>query len=504
LASGVIIDVPIEFDGPIVEGDNTMVTAGYLERSVNVGKLNLSYQEWGNPAAMPIIMLHGFGVSGHMFDEFADRMQDRYRLIALDQRGHGDSDWAADGDYTRSAFVSDLEGFRKELGIERFILVGHSMGGLNAVTYTNLYPQHVRALVLVDVGPESAKEGVDNIVRFTRGPDELEFEEFVELAHRFNQRRTMENIRERMRHRLKPTENGKYTWKFDKRFRQPDEGLRIGSEAGNDDSWALFRGVRVPTLLIRGAESDVLSQEVAERGATEMQRARLIVIPGAGHSVPGDAPDEFTEGVQEFLADLENGDLNPESGSARPLDQLLEEHSAASRRGPSLGVLIAAGAATVFALAGAGFVLNQAKKKRAAKRSTRARAASVAAQLPRSVDVDLARERAAEVVARLGTVGKQGSRRARQTLSQVDLDSARAAASDALALLGESSRNAPATVRSAVEQIDRKKLKKRGKKGASLAQTALRTVAMLALNSALSATGKKQKKTSHRVARWRN
>ncbi len=486
-----------------------MVTAGYLERSVNVGKLNLSYQEWGNPAAMPIIMLHGFGVSGHMFDEFADRMQDRYRLIALDQRGHGDSDWSDEGDYTRSAFVSDLEAFRKELGIERFILVGHSMGGLNAVTYTNLYPQHVRALVLVDVGPESAKEGVDNIVRFTRGPDELEFEEFVELAHRFNQRRTLENIRERMRHRLKPTESGKYTWKFDRRFRQPDNGLRIGSEAGNDDSWSLFRGVRVPTLLIRGAESDVLTQEVAERAATEMHQARMIVIPGAGHSVPGDSPDEFTEGVREFLVDLERGDLTPPGSATPPLEQLLEEHNAASRRGPSLVVLIAAGAAAVFAIAGAGVVLNQAKKKRAEKNSVKGRAAQATEHLSalpvHTIDIDQARERAAEVVARLSVVGAQGSRRARQTLSQVDLESARTAANEALALLGESSRHAPGTVRTAVERIDRKKLKKRGKKGASLAQSAVRTVALLALKSAMSAAGKKQKKKSRRrVARWRS
>ncbi|MBK7725127.1 MAG: alpha/beta hydrolase [Dehalococcoidia bacterium] len=328
-----------------------MVTAGYLERSVKVGNLKLSYQEWGNPQAQPIIMLHGFGVSGHMFDEFAGRMQDRYRLIALDQRGHGDSDWAEDGDYTRTAFVEDLEGFRHELGIDRFILMGHSMGGLNSVTYTNRYPQHVSALVLVDVGPESAKEGVDNIVRFTRGPDELEFEEFVELAHRFNQRRTLENIRERMRHRLKPTETGKYTWKFDKRFRQPDSGLRIGGEAANDDSWALFRGVRVPALLIRGSESDVLSQEVAERAASEMPRARLIVIPGAGHSVPGDSPDAFTDGVREFLGDLEHGEFEP-AAAAPPLERLMEEHTAASRRGSSLILLAAAGAAAVLIIAG--------------------------------------------------------------------------------------------------------------------------------------------------------
>jgi pimeloyl-ACP methyl ester carboxylesterase len=491
-----------------------MVTAGYLERSLRVGNLNLSYQEWGNPQAEPMVMLHGFGVSGHMFDEFADRMQDRYRLIALDQRGHGDSDWAEDGNYSRDAFVEDLEGVRQELGLDRFILVGHSMGGLNAVTYANRHPERVRALILVDVGPESAKEGVDNIVRFTRGPDELEFEEFVELAHRFNPRRSLENIRERMRHRLKPTDNGKYTWKFDKRFRQPDSGLRIGSETTNDDSWALFRAIRVPVLLIRGGESDVLTQSVAERAATEMQRCRLVVVPGAGHSVPGDNPDAFTESVQEFLGDLQRGEFEPSGmAAAPPLDQLVEEHSAASRRGSSFIVLVFAGAAAVIAVGGAGMLMKRQSQKRRARRtldqrrhSLRGRAQLAAERLPSltSVDVDNARERAAEVVARLGAVGAQSGRRARQTLSEVDLERARAAAQEALASLTETSRHAPETVRQAVARVDREKARRRGATAFSVARGA----GVLAYRTAARLAGRKQPALPpperHRIARWRN
>lgn len=478
-----------------------MVTAGYLERSATVGGLNLSYQEWGNPEAPPIIMLHGFGVSGHMFDEFADRMQDRYRLLALDQRGHGDSDWATDGDYSRTSFVEDLEGFRKALGIERFILIGHSMGGLNSVAYSSAYPQHVRALVLVDVGPESAKEGVDNIVRFTRGPDELEFEEFVELAHRFNQRRTMENIRERMRHRLKQTETGKWTWKFDKRFRQPDSGLRIGN-VENGDSWALFRGVRAPTLLIRGAESDVLPQPIAERAATEMQRARLIVVAGAGHSVPGDNPDAFTEGVREFLSDLERGDFEPAAASAPPpLEQLVEEHSAAGRRGPSIIVLIAAGAAAVVAIAGVGFAVRQSGKSRKPRRGAVAAPLAEAARRISATDAEHARQRAAEVVARLGVVGSSNARRARKTISEVDLEAARNAAHEAMVILSAGSHQAATAAQGAYQRVDKKNIKKRGSRAAIVAGG----TGMLALRTVTRLAGRKSKpRPKRRIARWRN
>lgn len=477
-----------------------MVTAGYLEREVAVSDIKLRYQEWGNPAAPPILMLHGFGVSGHMFDEFAERMQDHYRLIALDQRGHGDSDWAADGDYTRDSFVNDLEAVRGALGIERFVLIGHSMGGLNSVAYANRYPEHVRALVLVDVGPESAKEGVDNIVRFTRGPDELDFDEFVERAHQFNQRRTLENIRERMRHRLRPLENGKWTWKFDKRFREPESGLRIGSEMTNDETWALFRGVRMPTLLVRGGESDVLNQAVAERAASEMPRATLVVVPGAGHSVPGDNPDAFTAAVREFLGDLDSGKFEPVAAKEPPpLERLMAEDTDHRRRGPGLLTMVLVGAGAVLALAGVGFFVRRtAKEKRKNRQGIRVRATAAAHQLQiPDVDLERARERAAEVVAHLGEVGASGLNRARQALSEVDIERARVAAQEAATLLSQGSRQAPQFVRSAAERVDRKKLRKRSRRaaagGRAAGKTALRIAVALA-GLALRQRGKQKQK----------
>jgi len=478
-----------------------MVTTGYLERDVAANGLKLHYQEWGSPAAPPIIMLHGFGVSGHMFDEFAERMQDRYHLIALDQRGHGDSEWASDGDYSRSAFIADLEAFRDALGIERFVLMGHSMGGLNAVSYAVSHPGRVRALILVDVGPESAKDGVDNIVRFTRGPDELEFEEFVEMAHRFNQRRTLENIRERMRHRLKPIENGKYTWKFDRRFRQQESGLRIGSELTNDEMWNLFRNVGVPTLLVRGAESDVLSQDVAVRAAREMQRTRLEVVPGAGHSVPGDNPEDFTAAVRQFLGDLDRGAFEPVSAAEPPpLDQLMEEHSSARRRGLPLGSLILAGAGTVLALAGAGYLLKRRRDLRKRNTGLRRRARSTVEHLPAvtvpGVDLDLARRRAGELVGELSVVGRDGVARARKTIKEVDVERARHAALDLAHALGVSAHATPAAVRAAAGAIDRKQLQKRGSRAIGIGRTAGGTALTLArMGTHLFARRKRHRKT---------
>ncbi len=304
-----------------------------------------------------------------MFDEFGQRAADTYRLINLDQRGHGDSEWAPDGDYTREAFVADVEAVREQLGLDRFILMGHSMGGLNAVEYTFQRPERVSALILVDVGPEAAKEGVDNIMRFTRGPDELEFDEFVQNAMRFNTRRTEENIRERMRHRLRPLESGKWTWKFDKRFREGEGAVRSGSQLSSDELWRRFRELAPPVLLVRGQQSDILSQEVAERTVAEIREARLAVVPEAGHSVPGDNADGFTSAVTEFLDDIQAGRFPEPSANPIPIPEDLEERRrdwrAREQRWPVMALVAGAAAAVAAAMAVGAFALSRSRAPRA-------------------------------------------------------------------------------------------------------------------------------------------
>lgn len=464
-----------------------MVTTGYTERSVLVRELKLNYQEWGDPSNPTILALHGFGLSGHMFDEFADRAQDRFHIIALDQRGHGDSDWSPEGDYSRDAFVTDVEEFRKALGLERFVLMGHSMGGLNAVFYTNRYPEHVEALILVDVGPEAVKEGVDNIKRFTRGPDELEFEQFVEMAHRFNPRRSVENIRERMSHRLKQLPNGKWTWKFDKRFREDGDSLRVGSELSTDEMWAAFRAVPVPTLLIRGAESDVLSQDVAERAATEMRQARFVVIPGAGHSVPGDNPDAFTEAVVEFIRDVQAGRFPP---PAEEEPETLDERVQANgRRGSLTPLALAILGVAAVAVAGA-VVLGMQKKRSRARRIARLR----------ELDAERARREAARLTHDVAVKGRRGVRRLRSAARDVDIRSARELAGGIAERLSE----APKAAARAVEKAEPRALKKRsrGLFGRGRGMTLLGLAAAWQIAGLLRGQAKRRKKRGRRF-RWR-
>ena len=175
------------------------------------------------------------------------------------------------------------------------------MGGINAITYTARYPDRVRALIIVDVGPEIEQQGQENIQGFV-GIDALDsFEAFVERAHRFNPRRSLDNLRQRLSHNLKQLPNGQWTWKFDQ-TRRGSGSLR--SSLKPEELWQDVGTIRCPTLIVRGGESDILSPAAATRLQAAIPDSRLSVVPGAGHSVMGDNPDGFAAAVQAFLQSL--------------------------------------------------------------------------------------------------------------------------------------------------------------------------------------------------------
>ncbi len=272
------------------------------DRSVKARGLNFHYVEWGATSQPPMLCLHGITQTAHSWDEVAAELSKRYRVLCFDQRGHGDSDWAPDGDYTRQTQAADIDAITDALGLTRFVLAGMSMGGINSVTFTARHPEKVRALIIVDVSPEIQTRGVEHIRQFIQAEDELDsFEAFVERAHQFNPRRSLANIRDRLSHNLKQLPNGKWTWKYDKALRSPQRGFQANALL---NLWDDVRAIRCPTLIIKGGESDILSGESAEKLQATIPGSRLAVVPGAGHSVMGDNPSAFVAAVQPFLAAL--------------------------------------------------------------------------------------------------------------------------------------------------------------------------------------------------------
>ncbi|MCE2487804.1 MAG: alpha/beta hydrolase, partial [Desulfurellaceae bacterium] len=251
------------------------------------------YLDWGTAGKPPFVLLHGGAQTAHSWDDFAPVVRTDYHVYALDQRGHGDSGWAADGDYTRHTQADDVAAFVADRGLAPHLLAGLSMGGINAISYTARYPERVRALVVVDVGPEIEHKGQENIQGFV-GIDALDsFEAFVERAHRFNPRRSLDNLRQRLSHNLKPLPN---------QTRRGSGSLR--SSLKPEELWQDVGTIRCPTLIVRGGESDILSPAAATRLQAAIPDSRLSVVPGAGHSVMGDNPDGFAAAVQAFLQTL--------------------------------------------------------------------------------------------------------------------------------------------------------------------------------------------------------
>jgi pimeloyl-ACP methyl ester carboxylesterase len=273
------------------------MTNRYQDRTLTLRGLRFHYLDWGTEGKPPFVLLHGGAQTAHSWDDFAPEGRDGYHVYALDQRGHGDSDWAPDGDYNRLTQCEDVAAFVAALKLPPFVLAGLSMGGINSITYTARYPEMVRALIIVDVGPEIETRGRENIQNFTR-IDELEsFEAFIEQAHRFNPRRSLENLRQRLSHNLKQLPTGKWTWKFD----QQRLGAGGRSGIGPEGLWEDVRKIHCPTLIVRGGESDILTPEAAQRLQEAIPHSRLTVVPGAGHSVMGDNPAGFAAAVHEFL-----------------------------------------------------------------------------------------------------------------------------------------------------------------------------------------------------------
>ena len=224
-----------------------------------------------------------------------------WTAIALDARGHGDSQWDAGGDYGMSALVDDLVGVVDQLG-ESPVLVGASMGGMTALVAEGEHAPLARALVLVDIATRAEPAGVARIFEFMRSaPDGFaSLEEVADAIAAYNPHRARPRSLDGLRKNVRQGADGRWRWHWDPAFlREPDEPRREAQEARLDGA---ARAVTVPTMLVRGKDSDVVSPE----GAEHLQRLvphAVVREARAGHMVAGDDNDVFVSQVVDFLDD---------------------------------------------------------------------------------------------------------------------------------------------------------------------------------------------------------
>jgi pimeloyl-ACP methyl ester carboxylesterase len=245
-------------------------------------------------------MLHGFAQQAHSWDFVALGLRDLCHAIAVDLRGHGDSGWPAPPDYAISDYARDMRTLLEAEGLTRPIVCGLSLGGRVAFDLAAELHEAMRALIVVDVGPSIAPAGRERIRRFVESQQVFEsFEEMVAYTLKYTRRlRTEQQVRGSLRHATRQLPDGKWTWKYDPRLR----GQRPPASAASEDRiWAALARIKCPTLLVRGAESDILSPEVFERMRQTIPESQVAVVEHAGHLVPGDNPAGFVKAVRPFI-----------------------------------------------------------------------------------------------------------------------------------------------------------------------------------------------------------
>ena len=266
---------------------------------VVIHRMRFHYLDWGTAGRHPVIFLHGGGLNAHTWDIVCLAMRDEYHCVALDQRGHGDSEWSPVSDYSLPTQVRDIEGFVEKLKFERPVIIGHSMGGFAAMAYAMKYGSWMAAMVLVDVGPELSIDGTARIRNFLALDRELDsVEAFVERAMSFNPLRNPALLRRSLLHNLRQLPSGKWTWKHDpNRTRITGESLKARAQQINEG----IKHMSCPTLIVRGERSDVLSDENAEKFAKALPNGRWLRLEGAGHTVQGDNPRGLLDAIRPFL-----------------------------------------------------------------------------------------------------------------------------------------------------------------------------------------------------------
>jgi pimeloyl-ACP methyl ester carboxylesterase len=251
------------------------------------------------PNAQTLLLLHGYTGHARSWDSFAEAMSARYRVLALDQRGHGQTQWAPPTAYDTSEMVADVDAFVKALGLTNFALLGLSMGGLVSIGYAGKRPAGLAKLVIVDIAPEIDVEGLKRIQAGVVRSDVFDsIDEAYARARTDNPLPPDDQLRHRVQYSMMRRGDGKFTYRYDRALRDPANPRKgIPPEEG----WRLVANIDVPTLLVRGEISDILSKPVAARMAKAIPNCRLVEVAGSGHPVPLDKPDAFLDAVATFL-----------------------------------------------------------------------------------------------------------------------------------------------------------------------------------------------------------
>jgi pimeloyl-ACP methyl ester carboxylesterase len=272
--------------------------------------IDLAGDAYGPADGPPVLLFHGGGQTRHSWDGTARLLGDKgWRATTVDLRGHGDSDWANDGDYSLDAFAADVRAVAAAATTAQApVLVGASLGGISALVAIAEAPAGQRVasgLVLVDVAPRLEPAGVARIGEFMLGHLDgfADLDEVADAVAAYNPHRPRPADLSGLRKNVRLRDDGRWYWHWDPRFLtggRIDEPRSLRNESRLESA---ARALTLPVLLIRGRQSDVLSEAGARNLQQLVPHAGYIDVAGAGHMVAGDRNDAFNDAVVAFLQD---------------------------------------------------------------------------------------------------------------------------------------------------------------------------------------------------------
>ena len=265
-----------------------------VDRFVTVNGLRIHYVDWGWAERPPLILIHGLDRVARTFDHVVPHFTSRYRVIAVDMRGHGDSDWDPQARYVVDDHVSDLEGLVAQLGLRNITLWGNSTGGRVVQVFAGKHPDLVARVISEDVGPERPQQISDSYARRVKQEEQgwaSEEELFATLMKATGAAEAV--IRPYVRYGTKRRADGRLVWKR-------DPNLVKGFVA--TDLWQHVRNIRAPILYVLGGRSTIVPVETQEKLKGTLPHVTISTIPGVGHYPSDEKPAEFLAIVDRFLA----------------------------------------------------------------------------------------------------------------------------------------------------------------------------------------------------------
>jgi pimeloyl-ACP methyl ester carboxylesterase len=261
------------------------------------GSPDLHCLEWNPDGVHTVLLLHGNSANAWWWEPMAAFMPAQYRLIAIDLRGHGDSEWVRPAAYSPTDYADDLAHLIETSGLDQPIVVGHSMGGIAVTAFMQKYPLMARAAIVIDIAVSSTPRRNRFLERLKVLPT-INYPDRATAIARFRLMPAQDGIapeviEEIARRSLRATADGRYTMKFDRESFYGGDGLDVAR--------ALTRA-QIPTLLIRAGLSRIMTAEAAERAAASNPLVQLKVIEGAHHHLPLERPSELAELIQGFIA----------------------------------------------------------------------------------------------------------------------------------------------------------------------------------------------------------